>query len=67
MSEPKYPDISVQMTTLDGNAGAIMGRVTRALKHAGVPMKEISKYRMECMSGDYDNLLQVTMKTVNCD
>jgi len=61
----KYPEIGVRLIGTDGNAFAVMGAVSTALKKAGVPNEEISKFRMECMSGDYDNLLQTCMKWVD--
>lgn len=63
--DPKYPDVQVQLSGEDGNAGAIMGRVTRAMTKAGVPAEDIKAFREECWSGDYDNLLRTCMKYVN--
>lgn len=63
--EIKYPDIEVQLTDTDGNAFAIMGAVTRALKRHGVPVEEITAYEEESTSGDYDNLLQTAMRWVS--
>ena len=62
---PKYPDIDVQLTGNDGNAYAIMGAVSQALRRAGVSKEEIDQYTKESMSGDYDNLLRTAMKWVN--
>jgi hypothetical protein len=64
MTEPKYPEIEVQLTGQDGNAFAIMGRVAGALKKAGVPKEEVGEYMKESMSGDYDHLLRTAMKWV---
>ena len=64
MSETKYPEITVQLTGEDGNAFAIMGTVTKALRRAKVSADEIAEYRAQSMSGDYDNLLQVAMAWV---
>ena len=63
--DPKYPEITVQLAGEDGNAFAIMARVTSAMKKHGVPKEEQELYRKESMSGDYDNLLQTAMKWVN--
>lgn len=63
--DPKYPDVLVQLSGEDGNAGAIMGRVTRAMSRAEVPSGDIQTFREECMSGDYDALLRTCMKWVN--
>lgn len=54
----KYPDIEVQLTGNDGNAFAIMGAVSSALRRAGVSTDEIEEYHIESTSGDYDNLLR---------
>ena len=61
----KYPKIKVKLTGRDGNAFAIMGAVTQALRKAGVPAEEIKKYQAESMSGDYNNLLCTAMNWVD--
>lgn len=63
----KYPDVCVQLSGTDGNAGAIMGKVSRALAANGVPTLEINEFRAECMSGDYDNLLRTCMRWVSVE
>ena len=60
----KYPDITVKLSDEDGNAHAIMGRVVGALRKGGVSKAEIHKYLKEAQSGDYGNLLRVTMHWV---
>ena len=62
---PKYPDIKVQLTGNDGNAFAIMGAVSRALREANVPAEEIKEYTDESMTGDYDHLLCTATKWVD--
>jgi hypothetical protein len=54
--------VEVELSGQDGNAFFIMGRATKAMKRAGIDEATIEKYREEAMSGDYDHLLQVTMK-----
>jgi hypothetical protein len=54
----------VQLVGTDGNAFAIMGKVARALRQAGRP-DLVKPYMDEATSGDYDHLLQVTMKYVD--
>lgn len=61
----KYDNIEVELTGEDGNAFAIMGRVSNALKRNGVPESEIDEYVKESMSGDYDNLLRTAVKWVS--
>lgn len=63
----KYPDITVQLVGQDGNAFFIMGAVSRALSKAQVESAEIDRYIEEATSGDYDNLLRVTMQWVNVE
>jgi len=65
MNTPKYPNINVQLTGRDGNAFTIMGAVSTALRRAEVPFEEQNKFREECMSGDYNNLLVTCMNWVN--
>ena len=55
----------VSLVGEDGNAFAIMGRVGRALRRAGYTQEEIDEYQNEATSGDYDNLLRVTMEYVD--
>lgn len=64
--EPKYPDVAVQLSGEDGNAFAIMGRCTKAARRAGVEKPDLDQFREECMSGDYDHLLQTCMKWFDC-
>lgn len=62
---PKYPNIEVQLSGEDGNAFAIIGRVSKALRHNNVSSEEIGTFQQEVMSGDYDNVLQTCMKWVD--
>ena len=61
---PKYPEVEVQLTRIDGNAFVIMGAVRRALKRAGVGSGEIDSFTAEATSGNYDHLLQTCMQWV---
>lgn len=65
MNKTKYPDVDVQLVGQDGNALAIIGRVSTALKRAGVDLAEVDEYQKEAMSGDYNNVLVTSMKWVN--
>ena len=65
--EIKYPEIKVQLVGLDGNAYSIMGRVSAALKEAGVSKEEIDEYYAESTSGDYDHLLRTATEWVSVD
>lgn len=61
---PKYPDVEVTLTGTDGNAFAIIGNVSKALKRAGErdAAREWSDAAMACES--YDALLVLAMQTV---
>lgn len=63
----KHFDVHVALVGEDGNAFAILGRVKRAMRDAGLPDSEYAAYSAEATSGDYDHLLRTTMKWVNCD
>ncbi len=64
-SSPRYPDVDVNLSDNDGNAFAIIGRVTKALRRAGVGKETRDEYTKEATSGDYDHLLQTSVKWVN--
>lgn len=63
----KHPEVNVRLVGEDGNAFAIMSRVTAAMRRAGVDKADRDAYIAEAKSGDYDNLIRVTMETVTCD
>jgi hypothetical protein len=65
-TQPRHPDIQVQLSGEDGNAFAILGRTAAALRAAGVPQEEIDAFFAEATSGDYDHLLHTTMAWVDC-
>ncbi len=62
---PKYPDIEVQLTGNDGNAFAILGAVSKAMRRAKVDSKDIDAFMDEATAGDYNHLLQTAMKWVS--
>lgn len=62
--DTKYPDIEVQLSGADGNAFAVMGAVSKALKRAG-HADEVNAYMAESMSGDYDHLLRTAASWVS--
>tara|TARA_B110000503_G_scaffold14157_1_gene19312 strand:- start:333 stop:527 length:195 start_codon:yes stop_codon:yes gene_type:complete len=62
----KY-EIEVDLVGEDGNAYAILGRVQKALKAAGVDKEERDAYFAEATSGDYNHLLRVTMDWVEAN
>ena len=64
---PKHPEITVQLTGIDGNAFSIIGLVRRALRRAGVSADEIQEFVEEATSGDYDNVFITAMNWVEAD
>lgn len=61
---PRYPDVHVRLSGSDGSAVLILGKVSRALRSAGVPDAEIRAFTAEAMDGDYDALLRTAMRWV---
>lgn len=59
------PKFDVEVTPSDGNALNIIGATTKALRKEGATKEEISQYQSEATSGEYDDLLRVTMDWVN--
>jgi hypothetical protein len=63
--EPRYPEIEVELSGEDGNAFAILGRVSAAIKtylrdeglNPGERMAIANQFTTEATAGDYDNLL----------
>jgi len=56
-------DVRVKLVGEDGNAFAILGRVSKALKRGGYP-EMVEPFMKEAMSGDYDHLLRTAMEYV---
>ncbi len=63
-ADVRHPEVAVRLTGTDGNAFAIMARVTRALRAARVDDAEVHQYTNDSMSGDYDHLLTTGMRWV---
>lgn len=68
MPEPEFPDIVVKLTGEDGNVFAIIGRVSQALRRGDVTPAAIQSYRDKCCeASSYDEVLQITMRTVTVE
>ncbi|GMO25265.1 MAG: hypothetical protein Pg6A_12590 [Termitinemataceae bacterium] len=50
---------------VDGNACCIMGYVARAMRECKKSKAEIDAYRKDATSGDYNNLLAVSVAMVD--
>ena len=59
---PKYPHITVMLTSHDGNAFAVLGRCREAAAETGLSDDEITAFMDEATAGDYDHLLQTAMR-----
>lgn len=55
----------IKLVGEDGNAFAILGRVSKAPRKAGADKEYIDKYISEATSGDYDKLLVTTLDYVD--
>lgn len=65
MSEPKYPTLEAQLSGEDGNAFAIIGRVSRLIRN-DVGNDEAEAFTKEAFkSASYDELLQTVMSYVH--
>lgn len=67
MDNCKYPDISVELTGQDGNAFAIIGRATVAMRRAKCTQEQISEFQTEATQGDYDHVIQTCMEYFNVE
>ncbi|MGI3213224.1 hypothetical protein ACROSR_19245 [Roseovarius tibetensis] len=59
---PKHPDITVELVGHDGNAFSVLNRRRKAAQEVGLPEDEIAAFLAEAVAGDYDHLLQTTMR-----
>jgi hypothetical protein len=54
--------IKLKLVGLDGNAYSLMGAFQSAARKQGRTPEEIKAVLDDCLSGDYDHLLQVLIK-----
>ena len=60
----KYPNIKVKLVGRDGNAFAILGAVSAALRKGGISQVERDAFFAEATKGDYNHLLATAMEWV---
>ena len=60
--QPLYPDVTVQLTNVDGNAFAIIGACRQTAKQHGLSQEDITRFVDEATSGDYDHLLATCIR-----
>ena len=66
MSNPKFPNITVNFSDADGNVFNLLGKVRKAMLRCEECSKEdIEAFLKDATSGDYDHSIQTCMKTVN--
>ena len=53
------------LVCVNGNAWSVMGYVARAMKNEGMSREEVSAYRADAMSGDYNHLLCVSIEMID--
>jgi len=57
----------VRLVGEDGNAFAILDRVLRAMRCAGLPPEEVAAFREEATGGSHENLLATVMRWVEVE
>lgn len=67
MTTPIHPKINIPLVGEDGNAFAILARVKRTMRRAGLSDSEWDAFHEEATSGDYDNLLRTVMLWFSVD
>ena len=55
----------VKLIGTNGDAFAIIGKVSKALRKAGADKEYVEKYMEESMAGDYDNVLVTAVDYVD--
>lgn len=63
----KYPEVNIPLIGEDGNAFAILGRVKRAMRRAGLPNEAWEEFHAEATSSTYDHLLVTVMRWFTVD
>ena len=61
----KFPDVFVDLFSIDSNAFSIIGTVGCALNAGGATVEELDEFMAEATSGDYDQLLRTVIQWVN--
>lgn len=67
MTDIKYPEITVNIIGVNGNAFNILGICTREMRKHHLPKSEIDKFFDEATKGSYDDLLCTVMKWFNVE
>ena len=62
---PGHRDIHVNLAGVGGNAFAVLGAVTKAMRKGGVGQQDIGAFLGEAKSGDFNRLLRTAMHTAD--
>lgn len=60
--QKQEPRPAVRLTGKNGNAFAVLGEVSKALRRAGASDEYVKQFMDEATSGDYDHLLVTAMQ-----
>ena len=64
---PPFPDVTVALSEMDGNAFFILGSVRKALRRGGAGTADLDEFTREATAGGYDHLLQTVMAWVDTE
>lgn len=71
MINPKYPNITVDLSGGDGNVFSILGRCRHAARHSGsedrLSEEEFNQFYKEATAGDYNHAIQTCMRWFNVE
>lgn len=67
MTDIKYPNITVNIIGIDGNAFNILGICRREMRKHHLSQAEIDTFYNEATKGSYDDLLCVVMQWFNVE
>jgi len=63
----KYPNVTVRLMGESNNAFVILGKVTQAMRGAGISEDEVKAFLREALSNDYHHLLATCLRYVNVE
>ncbi len=64
---PKYPDIVVRLSEVDGNPFLILGMCRSAARVATIFPREIEAFFSKATQDDYAHLIKITMRWFSCE
>jgi hypothetical protein len=64
---PRYPNVTVNLTSIDGNPFMILGSCQQAAREAGLSQAVINEFLREATQGDYELLLRTAALWFSCE